>query len=269
MTSTPLSTTTSISKTTTTNTITSSTTLPAKTKTPTKTITPAPVTTTKVFGPTIKLTATTFIPIISTKTITKTCKVSTQTKRDPTLTYRPTLLPTKLANLVSELDLVSPPSRRDEDSLGRRVPADRAQRVAERRERIAAANLEKRAPDSSTTTMMITNSAEFITSTATAFAPTSTITVISVVTATQVTTSTSTVYSGTTTLPTKYITLPTKTITKFKPTVVFTTVSTVTKKPVFTITLPKNDPAATKACSLKGGKMVEPAKCTNILGLFC
>ncbi|CZT24828.1 uncharacterized protein RCC_10556 [Ramularia collo-cygni] len=260
VTSTPISTTTSTTKTITTNTVTRTTTLPKKTIAPTKTIKPAPVFTTKVFGPTVKITATEFKPVISTKTLTKTCKVSTQTKKDPTLTWRPTSLPTALSGIARELSL----TQGRDTSLARRVPADRKQRISERKARIAAeanananAHINKRGLDSATFTITATNPADWITSTSVALAPTSTITSTYVSTITQVTTSISTVYSGTKTIPTKYITLPTETITKFKPTIFTTTVATITKSPTFTVTVPKNDPAATKACKIKGGHMVE------------
>ncbi|CAK4020650.1 Hypothetical predicted protein [Lecanosticta acicola] len=279
ITSTPLTTSTLLSTTTSTSTVTVSITRPAQTRKPTTTITPSAVTSTKVWTVGwIKTTAFVVSPVVQTSTIPQTCSFSTQPTADPTLTWRPSLLPASLAHSFtadSASASASPSpsasatwtsaaastteraSRRCDNPVMRRVPADRTRRIAERKARLAEAGLEKRGLDAATTTVTDTNTADYVTSTSTITAPVSTVSVTSVVTSTTTLTSTTTILAGTTTLAPSFVTLPTPTKTSLRLTVVTQTVATVTKRPNYTICQHTAPAASTSVCTVKGGRMVD------------
>lgn len=112
---------------------------------PTTTVTPHKTTTTltKTMA-TVKKTKYTVSPLVITKTHTATCSVPPkQPHADPTCTITPTL--------VSAAALSTSAAKLRYD---RRVPADRAQRIAERKARLeAAAPLRKRSPDQASVTV--------------------------------------------------------------------------------------------------------------------
>ncbi|KAK4503237.1 hypothetical protein PRZ48_006665 [Zasmidium cellare] len=260
LTTTPLTTTTILTTTTSSVTTTSTITQPAKTRKPTTTITPSPITSTKIWTlGTIRSTAFTISPVVRTSTITQTCSFSTQAFKDPFLTWTPTLLPSSVASsfIAAEATATttSPPSRRD-TPMGRRVPADRAARIAARKERLAAAALDRRGLDVATTTVTDLNTADYTTVTSTITAATSTVSLTSVITQVTTLTSITTVLQGTTTLPVVSITLPTPTKTALRMTVITSIVATVTKSPTYTVWQHTAASTATDVCTIKGGRMV-------------
>lgn len=112
---------------------------------PTTTVTPkkTTVTVTKTMGTVRKTKYTATVDLI-TKIHTATCSIPpVQPTRDPTCSITPTLV-TAAALSTSGSKL----------RFDRRVPLDRAERIAERKARLdAAAPLKKRAPDSATVTV--------------------------------------------------------------------------------------------------------------------
>lgn len=138
-----------------TGTTTKTVTSPSVTKTPTLTITPKRVTTTrtKTMG-TVKRTKWVVQPTLLVKTHTATCSVpKKQATPDPTCSITPTLMSAAALQTASSAKF-----RR----LDRRVPLDRAQRIAERKARLAErSELEKRAPDAAVVTSTDTNTCEY------------------------------------------------------------------------------------------------------------
>lgn len=160
---------------------------------------------------TVKKTAYTVVPTIITKTHTQTCSIpARQPWQDPWCNFTPTLVHAAAletsASATSSVaatttDSGSSASRRRRADNVRRVPADRAQRVAERKARLASlAGLQERGLDVATTTVTDLNTADYATTTTTSTASTSTISVTAVIMTTVTSTTTNTVLSGTTTL---------------------------------------------------------------------
>lgn len=166
------------------------------TKKPTVTVTPAKVTMTKTITlETIKKTKYSVVPTLTHVTHTQSCSIPPlQPTADPTCSITPTLV----TAAALSTDAAKAKFRRVPDASA--VPMDRAQRIAERKARLAG-GLEKRGLDVATTTITDTNTADYSTTTSTSTAPASTLTTTSIVSATTTFTSTSTHYSGTTTLP--------------------------------------------------------------------
>ncbi|KAL2350175.1 hypothetical protein BJ546DRAFT_1069477 [Cryomyces antarcticus] len=223
---------------------------PSKTLKPTTTVTPSRVTNTKtVIIGTITSHKYTLSILQATKTKTATCKTPTQQPTpDPTCKITPTLVK------AAALETTTAASAKFRRVVDRRVPADRVQRIAERKARLAAARaLEKRAPDVATTTVTDTNTADYVTTTSTSTAPAITLTVTSVTTITSTSTpSPVTVYSGKTTLSVVTVTAatPTRTVTRFTHA---RTVTTVTRTTTVTITTTTSPAASITACKRLGG----------------
>merc|ERR1712070_965042 len=191
------------------------------------TITPKRVTTTKTktIG-TIRKTAYTTIPVVKTKTITKTCSLPHKaTQKDRKATVTPTLVTAAALQITTIPDPTPKPRMRRAalDAEGRLL--EKQAFVAERRSWLEEnGQLEKRGLDEATTTSTLRT--------------------------------TRTLLSGRTTLSQVTVTAPTPTKTKTKYTFTTTTVSTKTLHPTFTITTRTAPAAASASCTKRGGKMV-------------
>ncbi|KAK5116862.1 hypothetical protein LTR85_009122 [Meristemomyces frigidus] len=250
---TPITNVTSITTTTDSITVTSTVTSAKTTVKPTTTVTPHQVTSTKtVTMGTVRKTKYTAVPTLVTKTVVQTCSIPpTQRWPDPFCTITPTLVSAAALSTASA-EATSAGRRRDNM---RRVPADRAARIAERKARLAAARKEKRGLDVATTTLTDLNTSDYVTTTSTSTAATSTMIITSQATVTTTLSTTTTVLSGTTVLSQVTITAPTPTKTHTMYTVVTSTVATITKHPTITITVHTAPAKSTSVCYAKGGKM--------------
>ncbi|RMY60499.1 hypothetical protein D0863_11578 [Hortaea werneckii] len=153
---TPVETSTSVTTTTELQTLTSTVTSPKHTLKPTTTITPKRVTTTKtVTIGTIRKTAYTAIPVVRTKTLTKTCSLPHRaTQKDKKATVTPTLV-TAAALQITTIPEPTPKPRM------RRAPLDAEGRLLEKQAFVAErrawleenGQLEKRGLDVATTTV--------------------------------------------------------------------------------------------------------------------
>lgn len=135
------------------------------------TITPAKSTVVTTKTATLKKTAYTAVPILTTKTITATCSIpTTQKYPDPTCTITPTLI---TAAALSTDDSASSTAAATPSAsaavkirrglFDRSVPLEREARIAERKARREAANkLQRRAPDVATTTLTESNTVSFV-----------------------------------------------------------------------------------------------------------
>ncbi|KAM0716460.1 hypothetical protein Q7P37_007905 [Cladosporium fusiforme] len=230
---------------------------PSLTRTKTITSTPKRVTTTKtkIVG-TITKHKYKVEPTVITKTKTKTCSLPRrQPHRDPWCTITPTLVhAAALETPTASTSSKKSGAHRREDIV-RRIPADLAERLAERKARLQEAEvLEKRGLDNATATITETDTSKFSTSTVSVTTTTSTLIIPTVLTKVTTTTSTSTTYKGIT-KPIVTKTAPTPTKTKTKYTVIRTT-STITRRPTITITTKWAPASSTAICKAKGGKLV-------------
>ncbi|RMY11286.1 hypothetical protein D0868_03221 [Hortaea werneckii] len=256
---TPVETSTSVTTTTDWLTLTSIVTSPKFTLKPTTTIKPKRVTTTKtVTIGTIRKTAYTAIPVVKTKTITKTCSLPHRaTQKDKKATITPTLV-TAAALQITTIPEPTPKPRM------RRAPLDAEGRLLEKQAFVAERRawleekwqLKKRGLDVATTTITESDTSKFSTTTSTSTAPATTMIITSEATTTSTLRTTTTLLSGKTTLSQVTVTAPTPTKTKTKYTFTTTTVSTKTLSPTFTITVRTAPAAASASCTKRGGKMV-------------
>ncbi|TKX23282.1 hypothetical protein C1H76_4349 [Elsinoe australis] len=217
------------------------------------------VTSTKTFG-TISKTAHTAVPTYVTVTETASCSIPEQ-KTDSPCKFTPTLV----AAAAMMTDAPAPPAprfrpvyeRRSDGKAvpkGRVVPVDRARRVKERKERLAAARgVQKRSPDSATVTVTDQNTADFPTVTSTVATGTSTMTITSIASATTTVTQTETVFRGWSRVPAVTVTAPTKTLTRWRFTIVRETVATRTHSPTMSMT--ESLYPSESACKAHGGSM--------------
>ncbi|RMZ18074.1 hypothetical protein D0860_00013 [Hortaea werneckii] len=256
---TPVETSTSVTTTTDRLSLTSTVTSPKYTFKPTTTITPKRVTTTKTktIG-TIREKAYTAIPVVKTKTITKTCSMPHRaTQKDRKATVTPTLVTAAALQITAVPDPTPKPRMRRAalDAEGRLL--EKQAFVAERRAWLEEnGQLEKRGLDVATTTITEGDTSKFSTTTSISTAPATTMIITSEATTTSTVRTTTTLLSGKTTLSQITVTAPTPTKTKTKYTFTTTTVSTKTLHPTFTITVRTAPPAASASCTKKGGKMV-------------
>ncbi|KAH0269409.1 hypothetical protein KCU91_g8739, partial [Aureobasidium melanogenum] len=237
----------------------STTTVASVTKSPTVTITP-PISTVMVTKTaTLRKTAYTVVPFVSTITKTAHCSMPpSQRWPDPKCTITPTLV--TAAALSTDASTTSAAAAAQKVRRGlfdRAVPLDRAARVAERKaRREASQKLHRRAPDSATTTVTELNTSLYSTSTVVTTTDASTMT--STVLATSTSTSTPpvvTVKSGTSTLPVVTKTLQQQTTTQTSMTIIYTTAKTVTSSPTVKITSTSTNSQSAIACTAKGGRM--------------
>ncbi|KAF2224887.1 hypothetical protein BDZ85DRAFT_85494 [Elsinoe ampelina] len=136
----------------------------------------------------------------------------------------------------------------------RAVPVNRAQRLQERKERLAdVRKRQKRSPDSATVTVVDPNTANYPIVTSTVTAGTSTMTVTAVAESTTTVTETETVLRGTGVAPAVTITKPTRTITRTKFTVITEVVATATHNPTLSLTSTVLPSASVSACKVHGG----------------
>ncbi|KAF4552670.1 Hypothetical protein D9617_9g024590 [Elsinoe fawcettii] len=189
------------------------------------------VTETKTLG-TVSKTSRTVIPTYVTVTETASCTIPEQ-KNDKPCRVTPTMI-------VAAAMMSDPPAKRfrpvyqrgvKADSLPkiRAVPADREQRLQERRERLAEARkMEKRSPDSATMTVTDSNTANYPVVTSTVATGTSTMTITAVTTSTSTVTETETCLRGRGVASAVTITKPTRTLTRWRFTVVTEIVATRT-----------------------------------------
>ncbi|KAI6818891.1 hypothetical protein KC367_g1530 [Hortaea werneckii] len=256
---TPVETSTSVTTTTDRLTLTSTVTSPKYTLKPTTTITPKRVTTTKTktIG-TIRKTAYTAIPVVKTKTITKTCSLPHKaTQKDRKATVTPTLVTAAALQITTIPDPTPKPRMRRAalDAEGRLL--EKQAFVAERRSWLEEnGQLEKRGLDVATTTITESDTSKFSTTTSISTAAATTMIITSEATTTSTLRTTRTLLSGRTTLSQVTVTAPTPTKTKTKYTFTTTTVSTKTLHPTFTITTRTAPAAASASCTKRGGKMV-------------
>ncbi|KAG9588769.1 hypothetical protein KCU86_g10178, partial [Aureobasidium melanogenum] len=241
----------------------STTTVASVTKSPTVTITP-PISTVMVTKTaTLRKTAYTVVPFVSTITKTAHCSMPpSQRWPDPKCTITPTLVTAAAlstdASTTSAAASTSAAAQKVRRGLfDRAVPLDRAARVAERKaRREASQKLHRRAPDSATTTVTELNTSLYSTSTVVTTTDASTMT--STVLATSTSTSTPpvvTVKSGTSTLPVVTKTLQQQTTTHTSMTIIYTTAKTVTSSPTVKITSTSTNSQSAIACTAKGGRM--------------
>ncbi|RMY98046.1 hypothetical protein D0864_04539 [Hortaea werneckii] len=267
---TPVETSTLITTTTDRLTLTSTVTSPKYTFKPTTTITPKRVTTTKTktIG-TIRKTAYTAVPVVKTKTITKTCSLPHRaTQKDRKATVTPTLVTAAALQITTIPDPTPKPRMRRAalDAEGKLL--EKQAFVAERRAWLEEnGHLEKRGLDVATTTITesdLTKSfllpphqtSKFSTTTSISTAPATTMIITSEATTTSTLRTTTTLWSGKTTLTQITVTAPTPTKTKTRYTFTTKTVSTKTLHPTFTITVRTAPAAASASCTKRGGKMV-------------
>ncbi|KAI7371246.1 hypothetical protein KC354_g714 [Hortaea werneckii] len=256
---TPVETSTSVTTTTDRLTLTSTVTSPKYILKPTTTITPKRVTTTKTktIG-TIRKTAYTAIPVVKTKTITKTCSLPHKaTQKDRKATVTPTLV-TAAALQITTIPDPTPKLRMRRaalDAEGRLL--EKQAFVAERRSWLEEnGQLEKRGLDVATRTITESDTSKFSTTTSISTAAATTMIITSEATTTSTLRTTRTLLSGRTTLSQVTVTAPTPTKTRTKYTFTTTTVSTKTLHPTFTITTRTAPAAASASCTKRGGKMV-------------
>ncbi|KAH0292975.1 hypothetical protein KCU71_g15085, partial [Aureobasidium melanogenum] len=255
----------------------STTVVASVTKSPTVTITP-PISTVMVTKTaTLRKTAYTVVPFVSTITKTAHCSMPpSQRWPDPTCTITPTLV--TAAALSTDASTISATASSSSSAAAssspaastsaaaqkvrrglfdRAVPLDRAARVAERKaRREASQKLHRRAPDSATTTVTELNTSLY--STSTIVTTTDASTMVTTVLATSTSTSTPpvvTVKSGTSTLPVVTKTLPQQTTTHTVMTISYTTAKTVTSSPTVRITSTSTNSQSALACTAKGGRM--------------
>ncbi|KAG9957957.1 hypothetical protein KCU61_g8755, partial [Aureobasidium melanogenum] len=240
----------------------STTTVASVTKSPTVTITP-PISTVMVTKTaTLRKTAYTVVPFVSTITKTAQCSMPpSQRWPDPKCTITPTLVTAAAlstdASTTSAASTSAAAQKVRRGLFDRAVPLDRAARVAERKaRREASQKLHRRAPDSATTTVTELNTSLYSTSTVVTTTDASTMT--STVLATSTSTSTPpvvTVKSGTSTLPVVTKTLQQQTTTHTSMTIIYTTAKTVTSSPTVKITSTSTNSQSAIACTAKGGRM--------------
>ncbi|KAI7708205.1 hypothetical protein KC322_g5162 [Hortaea werneckii] len=256
---TPVETSTLITTTTDRLTLTSTVTSPKYTFKPTTTITPKRVTTTKTktIG-TIRKTAYTAVPVVKTKTITKTCSLPHRaTQKDRKATVTPTLVTAAALQITTIPDPTPKPRMRRAalDAEGKLL--EKQAFVAERRAWLEEnGHLEKRGLDVATTTITESDTSKFSTTTSISTAPATTMIITSEATTTSTLRTTTTLWSGKTTLTQITVTAPTPTKTKTRYTFTTKTVSTKTLHPTFTITVRTAPAAASASCTKRGGKMV-------------
>ncbi|KAI7089184.1 hypothetical protein KC356_g2665 [Hortaea werneckii] len=256
---TPVETSTSVTTTTDRLTLTSTITSPKYTLKPTTTITPKRVTTTKTKTiDTIRKTAYTAMPVVKTKTITKTCSLPHKaTQKDRKATVTPTLVTAAALQITTIPDPTPKPRMRRAalDAEGRLL--EKQAFVAERRSWLEEnGQLEKRGLDVATTTITESDTSKFSTTTSYSTAPATTMVITSEATTTLTLRTTRTLLSGRTTLSQVTVTAPTPTKTKTKYTFTTTTVSTKTLHPTFTITVRTAPAAASASCTRRGGNMM-------------
>ncbi|KAG9701242.1 hypothetical protein KCU95_g4688, partial [Aureobasidium melanogenum] len=253
----------------------STTTVASVTKSPTVTITP-PISTVMVTKTaTLRKTAYTVVPFVSTITKTAHCSMPpSQRWPDPKCTITPTLVTAAaLSTGASTTSATAAASTSASASsaasssaaaqkirrglFDRAVPLDRAARIAERKaRREASQKLHRRAPDSATTTVTELNTSLY--STSTVVTTTDASTLLTTVLATSTSTSTPpvvTVKSGTSTLPVVTKTLQQQTTTHTVMTVVYTTARTVTSSPTVRVSSTTTNSQSAIACTAKGGRM--------------
>ncbi|KAG9694475.1 hypothetical protein KCU95_g5619, partial [Aureobasidium melanogenum] len=240
----------------------STTTVASVTKSPTVTVTP-PISTVEVTKTaTLRKTAYTVVPFVSTITKTAHCSMPpSQRWPDPKCTITPTLVTAAAlstdASTTSASASATPKVRRG--LFDRAVPLEREARLAERkarRETRQKMNLHRRAPDSATTTVTELNTYLYSTSTVVTTTDATTMTTTTIATSTSTSTPpVVTVKSGTSTLPVVTKTLSQQTTTKTSMTILYTTVKTVTSSPTVRIQSTTTNSASAVACTAKGGRM--------------